>query len=336
MKHHVLIAALIAALIVGCALAPGAHVAAEKNVPQGKSIQTSREERERVLRGLIDEIDRIMAPPYEKKPGNEVREVYVSVKDRMVRGGLTWFITDDEEKEPRAGFVPPQEGKGPRIEVNHSLVDSAGTEPTLAMTMIMHEMKHARDYFTIGEPYRKYMEDPVERFMYEMDALFIEALFVRDFLSPQYKNLTPFEQYVLESLEKDNLSSVAMAFMAADMDLTYSLYGLGKKLDSGMSCKDYFDEFSRLGKEVFEKPLGKDGFQKYQSLISIKTYTALASPLIGGAMARNRRCKLDEHKAAVGEIDGYIDRGNALMREHQAFIEDYIKQVRKAYFTLND
>jgi hypothetical protein len=167
--------------------------------------------------------------------------------------------------------------------------------------------------------------------MYEMDSLFIEALFIRDFLSPRYKNLTALEQYILTSLEKDNLASVAMVFMAVDMDLTYDLYGIGKKLDKGMPCKDYFAEFSRRGKAVFERPIPKENFQKYQSLSAVKTFTTLAAPLADGAMARNKRCKQDEHKAVIGEINGYVERGNALLREHEDFIEDYIKQVRRKY-----
>lgn len=334
MRRHVSIAVVAIVMTVCCFTAGGARASeAQKDPLLAESGRSSDQERERILRELIDELDRIMLPPYEKQPGIHVRDVYIAVKDRMVRGDLIWSIVRDGKAEVNASFVPVQEGTKARIEVNQYLVDRATKSPTLAMTMIMHEMKHARDYFTIGEPYKKYMENPLERFMYEMDALFIEALFVRDFLSPRYKNLTAFERYVLESLEKDNLASVAAVFMSVDMDLTYSLYELGKKLDTGMSCTDYFVEFSRRGKEVFEKPLGKDGFRKYQGLIAVKTYATLASPLVDGAMARNKRCKPDEHKALVGEINGYVDRGNVLMKENNAFIDDYIKQVRKSYFT---
>ncbi len=333
MRRHVPIVVLTLIMIV-CGITAGAACASEaQKVPHGAESVSSDQERERILRELIDELDRIMSPPYEKQPGNNVRDVYLAVKDRMVRGDVVWSVVSDGKTEVNAAFTPAHEGTKARIEVNQYLIDHAKKSPTLAMTMIMHEMKHARDYFTIGEPYKEYMKNPLEQFMYEMDALFIEALFVRDFLQPRYKNLTPFERYVLESLEKDNLASVAALFMAEDMDLIYSLYGLGKKLDAGMSCTDYFVEFSRSGKEVFEKPLAKDAFRKYRGLIAVKTYTMMASPLADGAMARNKRCKLDEHKVSVGEINGYVNRGNVLMKENQAFIDDYIRQVRKSFFT---
>jgi hypothetical protein len=324
---------LIAVAMIACLGAASLEVCAGTlgRASQTENVQAVDQERERTLRGLIDDLDEIMQPPYEKKPGNEVRAVYFAVKEQMIHEGLTWSIIEDGKREVSASFVPAAKGKTARIEVNHALLDSARTHPTLAMTVIMHEMKHAHDYFTIGDEYKKYMKNRLEEFMYEMDALFIEALFIRDFLSPRYKNLTVFEQYVLASLEKDNLASVAVVFMAVDMDLTYDLYGLGKKLDNGMSCKDYFTEFSARGKAVFAPPIPSVDFQMFRRLVTITTFATLAAPLADGAMARNKRCKQDERKGAIGELNGYISRGNALIREHQDFISGYKKQVRQKY-----
>ena len=293
-------------------------------------------ERERVLRGLVDEIDAIMKAPYDKKPGNEVRAVYLSVKEKMKVDKLVWSILDDGKKEVFAAFTPGQEGKKPSIELNHALLDGAGKSPTLAMTMILHEMKHAHDYFKVGERYKTYMKSPVEQFMYEMDSLFIEAIFIRDFLAPRYKNLTNFERYVLTSLEKDNLASVALVFMKEDMDLTYDLYDLGKKLDKGMACDEYFEAFSRQGKAVYERTIPKEEFQKYNALVAIKTFTLLAAPLADGAMARNKRCIQDDHKDAIAELNGLVKRGNAVLREQGKFIDEYASKVRSRFLVLSE
>ncbi len=299
--------------------------------------KTNRDaERERVLRGLVDEIDAIMKVPYDKKPGNEVRTVYLSVKEKMEADKLVWSILDDGKKEVFAAFSPGQEEKKPCIELNHALLDGAGKNRTIAMTMILHEMKHAHDYFKVGERYKTYMENPVEQFMYEMDALFIEAIFIRDFLAPRYKNLTNFERYVLASLEKDNLASVALVFMKEEMDLTYNLYGLGKKLDKGMACNEYYEEFSRQGKAVFERPIPKEEFHKYNVLVAIKTFTLLAAPLADGAMARNKRCKQDDHKDAIAELNGLVKRGNAVLREQGKFIDEYAAKVRRGFLVLSE
>jgi hypothetical protein len=204
------------------------------------------------------------------------------------------------------------------------------------MTVIMHEMKHAHDYFKIGDKYNAYMKNPLERFMYEMDSLFIEALFIRDFLAPRYKDITDFERYVLTSLENDNLASVALVFMKEDMDLTYDLYKLGKRLDNGMDCKEYFEEFTRNGKAVFERPVPSEEFKKYQALIAIKTFTMLAAPLADGAMARNERCKQDEYKADIKALNEYVRRGNAILREQGDFIDDYASNVKKNFFVISD
>ncbi len=288
-------------------------------------------EREQTLRGLIDELDGIMRPQYDRKPGSEVRTVYLAVKEKMLHGGLTWTIVDDGKKEVSANFQPAEQGGVSRIAVNHALLDSARTRPTLAMTIIMHEMKHARDFFAVGEAYKEYMKNRLESFMYEMDAIFIEALFIRDFLRPRYKDLTGFERYVLASLEKDNLASVASIFLETDMDLTYDLYELGKKLDNGMSCRDYFTGFSGRGKAVFEAPLPAEDFQRYTKLITVTTLAVMTAPLVDGALARNKRCPRDEYREAIKELNGDIDRGNALIGAHRDFIERYRTQVRQKF-----
>ena len=304
-----------------------------RQIPNQKSSQADTD---RVLRGLIDEIDTIMQAPYDKKPGTEVRAVYLSVKDRMKADLLVWSILNDGQQEMLAAFSPGQKGKKPCIELNHALLDGARKNPTLAMTMILHEMKHAHDYFQIGEKYKTYMKNPVERFMYEMDSLFIEAIFIRDFLAPRYKNLTNFERYVLTSLEKDNLASIALVFMKEDMDLIYDLYALGNKLDKGMACNEYYEEFTRLGKAVFEAPIPGEEFNKYGVLIRIKTFTQLAAPLADGAMARNKRCKQNDHKDAIAGVNGYIQRGNAVLREQGKFIDDYALKVRRGFLVFSD
>lgn len=329
-KNYFLLIA-VAAMAACASPVSDLRVNTESQMPREKSGQAVQEARERTLRGLIDELNSIMQPPYDDKPGSEVRAVYLIVKEQMARGGLAFTIIDDGEKKVQAAFVPAQKGTKSLIEVNGALIDIANSRPTLAMSMLMHEMKHARDYFTVGETYKEHMKNSLEEFMYEMDALFIEALFIRDYLAPRYKDLTAFEQYVLASLENDNLASVALVFMAVDMSLTYRFYGIGKELDSGMSCKDYFAEFSRRGKPLFDLPIPKEDFQKYNSLIAIKTFTTMAAPLVDSAMARNKRCGAGEHKTAINEINNFVKRGNALIREHAKFLDDYVKQIHQHY-----
>ncbi len=295
--------------------------------------ETSQPERERVLRWLVDEIDAIMQAPYDKRPGSEVRRVFLAVKEKMKSGSLVWSILDDGKQEVFAAFAPEQQGKKSCIQLNNALLDSAKKRPTLAMTMILHEMKHAHDYFSIGDRYRECMKNRLEGFMYEMDALFIEALFIRDFLAPRYKDLTDFERYVLASMEKDNLASVALVFMQEDMDLTYDLYDLGKKLDKGLDCREYFAEFSRRGKTVLEHPVPPEEFKKYQVLVAIKTFTTLAAPLADGTMARNKRCKPDDHKAEIKELNEFINRGNAVLRKQGSFLDDYVSKMKRQFFT---
>jgi hypothetical protein len=310
-----------------------AYATLANQTSKGQSIQTDRE---KVLRGLIDEFDSIMKTPYDKKPGNEVRVVYLAVKEKMNAGGLVWSILNDGKQEVFAAFTPERGGDKPSIQLNHALIDSAKRTPTLAMTVIMHEMKHAYDYFKIGDKYTAYMKNPLERFMYEMDSLFIEALFIQDFLAPRYKDLTDFERYVLTSLENDNLASVALVFMKEDMGLTYDLYKLGKRLDKGMDCKEYFEEFTRNGKAVFERPVPSEEFKKYQALIAIKTFTMFAAPLADGALARNERCKQNEYKAGIKALNEYVRRGNTILREQGDFIDDYASNVKKKYFVISD
>lgn len=330
MKRFALIT--IAALIMAWNPALEVKAGPVRKMPKGENRQADRES---ILRGLIEEIDAIMQEPYDKKPGAEVRAVYLAVKEKMKADSLVWSILSDGKKEVYAAFVPEQAGNNSRIELNHALIDSAKKTPTLAMAMIMHEIKHAHDYFRIGDRYKAYMKNPLEEFMYEMDSLFIEALFIRDFLVPRYKNLTDFERYVLASLEKDNLASVALVFMEEDMDLTYDLYKLGKKLDKGIACEEYFEEFSRHGKTVFDRPIPTEEFKKYQVLVAIKTFTMLAAPLVDGAVARNERCKQDEYKAAIKELNGYVNRGNAVLRELGSHIDDYSSKMKRKFFVLS-
>ncbi len=328
---------VVSLLVMSCSPATRPTWSAEErgtpSLKQAKTSPVQEQYLEKTLRSLIDELNRVMAKPQEKEPGRTVYKVYSFSKEKLDAGDMTWTIVRDGSEEMRAAFTPGKEGEKPRIELNEYLVVRSKTTPSIALTIILHEMRHAYDYFTIGEKYKKYMENPLENFLYEMDSLFIEAVFARDYLAPKYKKLTPFEQYLLTSLEKDNLASVSLSFMAVDMDLTYYLHKRGKDLNNSLTCKDYLQEFVDQGKKLSKLSLNGKEFEKYSNLIRIQTYAVMTSPLIDNAFARNTKCKEDASRAAmVKEINEHIDKANAVVKEHAEFIAKFSKGVRKLYF----
>lgn len=73
-----------------------------------------------------------------------------------------------------------------------------------------------------------------------MDALFVEALFIKHYLAENGYQLGNFEKYLLASLENDDLSGASSLFKQVDKDIIYSTYTMVIGVNEGkkpwLSC----------------------------------------------------------------------------------------------------
>lgn len=130
-----------------------------------------------------------------------------------INQGFLRFTVDPRNE---AGFI---EGATFRIDLQSRvqyIVLSPGfinyypDNPAAIFARLTREFKGAADFFLNPEEFYRSSQDPLTRFLFEMEALRVETLLVRDRLAPLGNPIGPYEQFLLDSLASDNLISAAL------------------------------------------------------------------------------------------------------------------------------
>jgi hypothetical protein len=145
----------------------------------------------------------------------------------------------------------------------------------------MHEFKHLNDYFLNQASFFK--SNKKERFQYELNAVNIEAEFIKYYLAGKY-NLSKCEDYILQSYEKDNLDSWTIANRKESADIFRILNDLETKYKKNIISEEILmieliqkadqllskaDRFLNIF-DVYSNT--KDNFSSYGHYIRIRTF----------------------------------------------------------------
>jgi hypothetical protein len=144
-----------------------------------------------------------------------------------MNSGEIVVITRDEEIEygPQvlsSVYFAVEEGSPGYLVVSSGFFELTDEHPSLAFGLLVEAMGYASQYLLLGENFIRNFEHPVERYLYSMDALYLQALFTAQYLSGVYA-LSPYEEYLLEGLAADNLASVSLYFRGVDLEMVYGL-----------------------------------------------------------------------------------------------------------------
>ncbi|MFP3043367.1 hypothetical protein LQZ19_16255 [Treponema primitia] len=88
-------------------------------------------------------------------------------------------------------------------------LDTFTENSTIHYSVLMHEFKHLHDYMNNKNDFLSAMDNEKEKYWYELDALHIEAEFIKYYLYGTYE-LSNFENYLLNSFNDNNLDSISI------------------------------------------------------------------------------------------------------------------------------
>lgn len=171
-----------------------------------------------------------------------------------------------------ASFFKPEKNK-PYILFNKNLIEIFNYQKSIVFSMFIHEIKHAYDYYTNYGLFKVTDNNMLEKYMFQMDALYIEALLLEKYLVPNNFNLTDFEKILLNSHQKNNLYDYSLIFELTDMKLVYYLYNL--VMDKN-TYEDNFKSITDIGKILIDgfEDINKeqDEWVKFRKLIAVYSY----------------------------------------------------------------
>lgn len=213
-------------------------------------------------------------------PKNHVITTYEYVNKKFKERDIRFLTCDDPKRKDIgncAQFLPPSipdsSQKFPSIVLDTYLYSLKKEYPSLVYAIIVHEMRHAFDYYSDADRFMAGCEgNELEAYMYEMDALYLEALFLIGFIDSTKYSLSNFERFIISSLKNDGLQSASIAFKGIDNALARQLYNLCL---NNQSAKSSIETFYTIGDSIggaFKYPEDKDSWAKYCSYAPLNTY----------------------------------------------------------------
>ncbi|MBX3722399.1 MAG: hypothetical protein KF713_11225 [Turneriella sp.] len=118
----------------------------------------------------------------------------------------------------------------PHISVSPYILSPFDQYPTITLSAFVHEMQHAHSY--LQNPARLAGADgnPLEKYLYELDAYNVEARFILKYLANNvHYKITPFETLLARSFHENYLAEFSAKMLAHDMQLAAFLSSLPSK-----------------------------------------------------------------------------------------------------------
>jgi len=227
-------------------------------------------------------------------------------------------------------------GNKPALLVRTAFMKLYPRHKSFVFAVLMHETAHASDYLRFPDGFFRQRKDGIERYLYEMDAAYVEGLFIREVSKPRGWKLSPFEGYLLQSLDKDNLKSYSTAFLMTDMSFVYTYYKAREGSEPLDTLAASFVAWGRRMKADFLQCKEGDEWTRYQALVSIRTFVVYGSELAATLVSR-RQPNTDPHDTIDKHVPGFdaviLDLQD-LLQEHEKILDlrgDLMRRFNAAF-----
>ncbi|EPG66417.1 hypothetical protein [Leptospira wolffii] len=155
-----------------------------------------------------------------------------------------------------AEFAFDNLGDNPRISVSPYLIDLFEKRPSIVFSILIHEFQHSDSFFSNKKGFVQTRKNPIEKYLYELDAFHVEAVFIRDYMEGNRDfQLSEFEKFLSNSFSKDNLGMFSYGFYKFDMNLIFSLNDM---THSNKAKEVKYEELARVTDEILN-----DDYEKY-------------------------------------------------------------------------
>jgi len=157
------------------------------------------------------------------------------------------------------------------------VIDKYSKYPNLIYAIVIHTFQYAYDYYNNQSLFMIGTENPIENVFFKMDAIAIEALFLKTYTSSN-SNLGLFEKYLLVDLN-NGLQSSPTFFLKTDILLLHSMDDLKSKKGSS---KSLLNEFKKIGATLIKSSTfeNKSDWENYCTLVSLRTYVYYSRQVI--------------------------------------------------------
>jgi len=219
-----------------------------------------------------------MGTAVSSSKNEDVKKIFAAALTRISSNELGFFIDEKAERSifQGIGFTPANgRGRPCYVVLSPYILEIYDRRPSIVMTALFHEFVHAYSYFRDPPAFLNYSKDPLERFMYEFDATYFEAVFIESVPARLNYGLSKFEIYLMDCFRKKELHVFSRYLLGTDYYTAFELYRIR---NSRKTAEEKLKELEILGKSVLEKNSVGPGdgrekiFEKCMVMLTYRNY----------------------------------------------------------------
>jgi hypothetical protein len=152
-------------------------------------------------------------------------------------------------------------------------LDTYHPNSSIHYSVLVHEYRHLYDYLRDSESFTDAKNDFKESYWYELDALRIEAEFIKHYLAGKF-TLSKFEEYLLHSFENNNLNTASILIFKESMNYFFYFNNLETKYRENEITKgEIINELEQNGDTLIKGYYeAEDNFLIFSRYIEISTF----------------------------------------------------------------
>ncbi len=191
---------------------------------------------------------------------------------------------------PGASLNTYDGGARANVVMTADLIDLWETHPSFVYAVLTHEIWHYRDFATAYDHFRDAATDPYEEVMYEMDAYYVEAMFIDRVIVPAGFELSRFEDFLLRCYRSNSLWNFSNLFQQVDLRHLHHLYHLkGAWYRGDVDRAGVYEDLEAYTLKVLEEnetSPDESDWVRYSKMIAVKSYNRFLFLFIDTVEAR--------------------------------------------------
>jgi len=199
-----------------------------------------------------------------------------------------------------------------KIFIDEKLLDLYPEHRPLVLAIFFHEFRHACDFYTNPEGFVLVETDLLEEFLYEMDAFYVEALFLEELYKiNNVEPMTQFEKIIRDSNKNDNLKSFSMIMNKIDTTIVYRLRGIGNQLyNKDLTYNQFTESCLSIGTSLLDSydkmPKGNVNWENYYRWCQMNTFIVFMPRIIQKYGNLGDQEFIDKIKPIQNQIDTMV------------------------------
>jgi len=284
---------------------------------------------EKIINSMLTDIDEIIK---NGKYSKNIIDVY-TITNNCITTEKIHFSIDPEKDTILGGMSFGYNTKTGETDFSFGrrFLDTYRKGKTIHLVIMMHEMRHLYDFTTNQKLYLEAKNNKKEEYWFELDAIHIEAEFIETYL--QNRILSEFEQFVLNSFQKDNLDSISVFMKHERMNVFFYFNSLEERYrnDNKMqnsiiseiisNCEDLIQTYNNTNiNDYYKSHLAYISLCSYKKFMLSTMVVILESPNMTWGEVFNKYPRFEKIYNQINEIQ---NKDNAKQAKYAKSIFDF-------------